>query len=268
MVRPSKAYFLVKIPKKEQKERIEKTGMFYNPVEVHMTRNMQSGTIVAIGEKAHDVFPEAKEGHILIFHHFVEGDSDSRKDSLVFEDEDYNYYVISSYQHNGKATEVYGVWDGEKIIPHSEYLFLEKQKPAIGVLPLDLFINQAMQQSNGGLFLFKSYVVTREDNLRKVEMLKAEVVNLAKSQMTPEIKAAMEGKEAEMAKINHEINKVTYAPYTIAYSNKIISEWFDRTVDSGDTIFCRNNASIEVEFLDKTYLVCETKYIGYMLSNN
>lgn len=273
MVRPAKPYFLVRIAKKEQKERLQKTGMFYNPVEVFMKRNMQSGEIVAIGEKAKEVFPEAKEGNILIFHHFVEGDTESRKDSLVFEDEDFNYYVISSYMQNGKDTECYGVWDGHKITPHPDYIILQSAPP-VKELPKDDFINQALREvsipgSNSTLFLFNEYNVTREDKLETLSRLKREVMELSKSRMTKEISHAIQDKEHEMEAISQEINKTTYKPYTIAYVNKIVSEWFDRPVKSDDTIYCLNAAcQTEVEFMDKTYIMCESKYIGFMLSNN
>lgn len=273
MITPTKAYFLVKISKKAQRERLEKTGIFYNPSNVYMTRNMQSGEIVAIGTKACEVFPEAKIGETLIFHHFVEGDAESRKDSLIFEDELYNYYVISAYEQNGKATEVYGVWNGEKLTPHPEFLFLEKAKPHAHDLPNDEFINQAMEmhgdKDKGGFFIFKEYKNTREDNTQKLSRLKAEIQNLSKMQLNDNIKIAIEEKEKECEMIGREMNKRTYLPYTIAAANKILSEWFDMPVTKGDIIYCMNMAcQTEIEFMDKTYLICKSNYIGFMLSNN
>lgn len=268
MVTPGKAYFLVKINKQEQQQRIEKTGRFYNPTEVFMKRNMQSGEIVSIGEKAHEKFQDAKVGHTLIFHHFVEGDKESRKDALVFEDEFFNYYVISSYAQNGKAAEAYAVWDGTKIIPHPEYLLLEKEV-ALADIPHDEFINQAMEESKGGLLLFKEYKITRENNTDKLARLKQEVFSLSKTAMSDQVKIGIEEKEKEMAAITAEMNKVTYTPFTIAYANNILSEWFDRPVGSHDKIWCRKDAcQTEIEFMGKEYLLCENKYIGFMLSNN
>lgn len=269
MVKPTKPYFLVRINKQEQKERMEKTGMFFNPSQVFMTRNMQHGEIVSIGENAAKAFPEAEIGQTLIFHHFVEGDIESRKDRLVFEDDLFNYYVISAYDQNGNATEVYGIWDGKKLIPHPEFIFLEKTPPVAHDLPKDDFINQAMQQSKGGLFIFKEYKATREDNTQKLDRLKLEVRTLMKSTLTPQIKLTIEQKEKEMSDIGIEMNKRTYLPYTIAYANNILSKWFDMSVDSGDIIYCMNQAcQTEIEFMDKTYLICKSNYIGFMLSNN
>src|ERR1700749_1621609 len=98
-LRPHKAYFLVKINKQEQKDRVEKTdsGIYLAPNYVWLTRCMQNAEIVAIGDFAHKSFPEARVGDTLIIHHFIEGDDETPTEYLVDSDETYNYYVCSGY---------------------------------------------------------------------------------------------------------------------------------------------------------------------------
>ncbi len=267
MLRPNKNYFLVKISKQEQKDRKEKKGRFYVQKDgKDMSLNMQAGEILAIGSKAKEVFPEAEEGHTLLFHHFVEGDKDTKNDVLVFEDEIFNYYVVAAFAHGGKTAEVFGVWNGTTVIPHPEYIFLEVEAPTLGEVEREKFHDEAMKVTSGGLLVFKEYKVTREDNLHRLEKLRNEVMELSKTRMNSEIKYVIEDKEREMKLISQKMNASKFLPYTIAYTNPNLHRWFNKEVKAGDTVFIQEYAPAEIEVNNKTYLVSKSDYIGFLLN--
>src|SRR5688572_8388468 len=125
--KPFNPYFLVRTERIKEKEAKTKIGSLYvSEGEALMQFNLSSAEIVDISEKAAAYFPEAKIGHQLLMHHFVLDVNEfaAREDHLVHQDDTYNYYVVTAYEHNGKGSECYGVWDGEKIIPNREYVFL------------------------------------------------------------------------------------------------------------------------------------------------
>lgn len=268
MVRPNKAYFLISISKKEQKERKEKIGSISLHLdEGDMSRNMQYGEIVDMGSKAQSILPQAKIGDLLIVHHFVEGDKESREDSLVFENDEHRYYVVSSYAQAGKATEVFGVWNGETVIPHPEYLFLKKDQPVISDTNKDAYLNQAMEATKSGILVFKEYHVARESHTETLERLKTEAMHLGKMKQTPDVIKAIEAKQDEMLAITKKMNASTFKPYHVKFAPYVLNEWFDREVKENDIIYCQNTAAeMEVEFKEETFIVCPTKYIGWMLN--
>lgn len=268
MVRPTKPYFLVKVSKQEQKNRREKLGLFSLSLDCEdMSRNIEHGEIVDIGTRAAEVFPEAKIGQILIMHHFVEGNKETRRDSLVYEDDEFNYYVVSSYAQNGKTGEVYGVWDGEKIFPHEDYIFLKKETPAIANKDKDAFIEQAMELTSAGILVFKEYVEERETLTQKLDRLKTEAMHMGKMKQTPETKKAIENNEAERLAISKKMNASTFKPFHIAYCNPILNKWFNREVKENDIVFFQDTAAqTGIEFMEQTYLICKSNYIGWMLN--
>lgn len=267
---PINPYFLIKIDKKKQMAKGQKIGRFWLPVVEGMHNNVQCGEIVSISEKAHENFPEAQIGHLLLIHHMVESMdiNDAREDHWVDEDEDYNYYVVTPIHHNGKRNEVYGVWDGEKIIMHPYFLLLEADKPINGATAVDDFINQAVKESTGGLLVFKEWRESREEKTERIKRIKEEVQNLGdKNKLTPQLKAELSRKEEEMAKISLEINTDAYAPYKLVASNPLLSEWFNKRLGPGDTIYCQAKATqTMIDFMGIEYRTCPVSFVGFILS--
>lgn len=268
-LKPMPHFILVRCNIKEQKERKEKTGMFYtHPDHQFMIFNMEWGEIVGIGKKAQEQFPEAKVGHTLIFHHFVQGidKTDSKKNHLIYEDEEYYYYVVTTSKFNGKRNETYGVWDGEKIIPHPEFVFLEVERPKESYADNEDFTNAALAKSKGGLLLFKEWKTTREDRIKKMSELKKQNENLSITGLNnPQVRVAILRNEEEMAKLNEQNSRVEYLPYTISYANKLLSQWFDTPIKSGQILFMDNRGAEKIiNFKGKEYRVGICEYIGYM----
>lgn len=271
-LRPNSPYFLVRIAKKAAEERKEKIGdLFINPNGVAMTRNMQHGEIVGISQRAGQNFPEAKLGQTLIFHHFVEGmdNHDASDNHLVDSDESYFYYVVTPIAFNGKRNEVYGVWNGEAIIAHPDYVFLEADKKTeIADDTPDEFLNKAIEKTSSGLIVFKEWKESREEKTARMTAIKAEIQELSsKNKMTPQLRNVILEKEEEMNKISMEINTKTYAPYKIAFAPAILNDWFSRKVKAGDILYMLNSAcETYIEFKGTEYRVAETKYIGFMVN--
>lgn len=267
--RPHTPYFLVKIKREEETHNKSKLGSIIIPDTLRfMAYNTQCGEIVSIGKGAAKHFPEAKVGHILLMHHFVQGESeqDAREDHLIHQDEVYNYYIVTAYEHYGKNVESYGVWDGEKIIPNKDYIFLEVKRPTmesdidleelgkqIGFVP-----NVAMSESEGGLIIFKEWEQSRESMEERQAYLKEHNEYLTRSNPEKEhISKALIENEKEMGSIAVRLNKKEYIPFKIAYRNKELC-------NANVTIAYMYNtaATTEIKFMDKTYIVAKSKYVG------
>ena len=268
--RPFNPYFLVRTERIKEKESKTKIGSLYvSEVEALMQYNLASAEIIDISEKASNYFPEAKIGHQLLMHHFVidVNEAASREDHLVHQDDIYNYYVVTAYEHHGKGVECYGVWNGERIIPNKDFVFLEDEKAAISDLPPEEAINTALEKTETGLFLFKEWKQSREDKEQKQANIKKEVESLSKSGVHKRhIQQAIQEKEREMEAIGNDINKKKYQSYIVAYANPELSKWFGRPVSAGDTLAILNIAAqTKLKFMGKEYIVCKTNYIACLL---
>lgn len=265
--KPMPPYFVVRIEKEQQKNKKEKIGSLYFPTQfTFMQRGLQNGEIVAIGSLAHKEFPQAKIGDTLIVHHFLEGKKDEKgyEKFLIHTDATYKYYVVTAVDHNGQKNMTYGVWDGEKITTHKEYILLEKDRP-VDTISIDEHIDKTTIKSSGGLLIFKEWNTSRLQMEERMKELQNQVKELSKSTMTDSVKKGIEEKEAEMNKISQVINSKRYTPYTIAAFNPELHEWFDTEIEVGETIYMQNNAcNTTVEIFGKEYIIAKTDYIGCM----
>ena len=244
---PFSPNIIIKVPKKEEQEKREKIGNIYlHPSFVWMTRNTQCGVIVSISPDAQKEFPFAKVGDMLLCHHFVQAShsiKENEKRFLVYEDDTYFYYNVTAKEWNGQNNQSYAIYDGEKIIPHKDYVFLEKPLP------------QAKLKVEG--IEIPDYKVTDEDIFAKLEIIKSDIMNLTKSRMTPDIKLAIQAKEREQSNLSKSIHEKKYLPYTLAYSNPSLG------IENGTTVMCMNLAArTTLSFLDKEYLMCPVKYVA------
>lgn len=267
-------FFVIKISKQEQKDKREKIGSIYlAPGHVFMTRETQYGEIVSIGTDAHDTFPEAKIGDVLITHHFVTGKEGEGTDDAkhhILSDETYNYYTVTCCSFNGRANECYGVFANGRIIPHPDFIFLEDDAPVERLSPEVLHL-KGMQQK-GSLFLFNNWKESREEKTKKMQQLKFEVQELARTvktdeygreYMPDEVKVAIENKEQEMKVLGRDSQKKEFLPYKVAWPNETLSEAFDEEIKIGDTVYARNDASqTKIEFNKVSYRVVKINYIG------
>jgi co-chaperonin GroES (HSP10) len=268
ILRPMPPYFLVKVARKTR----DTGGRIIVPDTIKfMAYNMQCGEIVGIGSIAATHFPEAKIGMTLIIHHFVESESEheARTDHLVHQEEGYNYYVVTVTEHNGKMNETYGVWDGEKIIPNKDYVFLElpeKAKDNIDFANVDKELKVPMEVSSGGILMFKEWEESREEKESKQKTLKLEAQNLSKSgNHKQHIQQAIQSKEIEMEKISLEINKKKYLPFKVAYYHPSLLNHYPKGTVIGpeDDVYVLNIAAqTTLQFQGKEYIVAKSNYIG------
>lgn len=267
------SFILIKIPKQAQRERLEKIGsLFYPPEHVFMKRGMQCGEIVQIGSAASKYFPEARVGHILIFHHIVEGKETLSKQKFFFidQDENWNYYLVTGMEHNGDRNMTFGVWDGEGIIPNKDYIFLkiphkeESDMPDFDLaspgLPR-LVTNMAFRQAGHGIVVPKAKKENRGELSAKMEKNLVEIKKLSRwlqfpdmlQKVTPMIKIL----ESENEKISKAINTTVIETHTVAFCNSELNS------SPGSTVYILNIACyMEVEFMKKDYIIAESKYIN------
>lgn len=241
-------YFIVKINKETQENRKEKIGsIVVHHQHAHMQRNLQCGEITSIGAKANELFPEAKIGYTLIFHHFVEGESLSDSNH-VGSDDTHHYYYVTASSYNGHRNETYGVWNGSEIIPHKEFVFVEPEKEE------HIADVESRTEKVGSLFVFTDWTESRQEKEKKTEVLRDEIKSLSKTTMNDQLKVGIEEKEREAEKITSDINKRSYLPYNVAYANP--------SLGAKDIVYSLSAAALtEIEFMDKKYIVIDTKYI-------
>lgn len=227
---------LIKVPKEEENNKREKIGdLFIHPSFVWMTRNTQNGIVVSISPEAKRQFPEVKENDILIVHHFVQNTyaaKENRNSFLVHEDSEFNYYSVTSKMHDGQNNQTYGLWNGIEIIPHKEYVFLEKETGENNIWDEPDYVHQKQQD------------------------IKNQIYSLTKTRLTPEIISEVHKLEAEQMKLSTKLQKNEYLPYKIAYCNPSLN------LESGSTVFALNIAAqTEIDFMNKSYRVVEKKFI-------
>lgn len=262
---PMPSYIMIKIERALQEKKKNKLGSIIIPeTQRFLMYNMQGGEIVAIGSKAKEYFPELEIGHTLLCHHFVEdeGEQSAREDHLIRQDETYNYYVVTCFDFHRKSNETYGIWDGEKIIPNKDYIFLElptKQEPNTP----DEYINSALKQTQGGILTFTNWTESRETKAEKMQRLKTEIQELSKSgAQKPHIAQGIKVKEQELEQLSLDINNKSYQQYTVAAFNPDLKNNFPH-LEVGNSIYVLNIAAqTEIDFMGKKYIVTKINYIG------
>ncbi len=230
--------FLIKVPKQEEIDKRDKEGDIYlHPAFVWMTRNTQSGIIEHISNEAKKQLPQASVGDILICHHFTQASHSTRetaKKFLVHEDNTYNYYNVNSMAVPGQNNKTYGVFTNGIVIPHKDYVFLEKP----------------VEDKEG-------WYQSTEDVLAKVARIKNDIQYISKGKISSETIEVIQKKEAEMSRLSAGLQRKEYLPYKVAYSNPSLN------VANGSIAYFLSIATkTEISFLDKTYIVAESKFLG------
>lgn len=247
---PLPQYFIVKIDIKKQEERREKIGMLYTHFnEIQMQRNMQNGEIIAIGEIAAKELKEAKVGDTLIFHHFVEG-SQNGDSSLIYSDENYNYYTVTAITFNGRRNETYAVVSGGKIIPHPDFIFIEpkSKEPNLD----DKGYIEANTIKEGSLFLFTNWTESRESKEQKSQTIMNEIKNMSDTKRD-DVRRALEERQSEAESITASISKKKYLPYKVNSCNP--------SMEIKENVYALNIASdLKIEYNDIEYTVIASKY--------
>lgn len=261
--------FLVKIKKQEQKdfkEKVSKNSPFFMPVGLTFnSRNVECGEIIQIGEdlKVYG-WEDIQPGHTLIFHHTVEDNSNSaNKQFWVFEDEEFNYYAIDELN-------VRGFYDGQKVTPHPNYIFLKNIPCFDESEETDTVTGNKLRKSESGLFLMADWENSSSNIAQKSEKLKQRIESLAKSKRTDEIQLVMESLEQERIELNKKAQRKKFLPYRVAYSgNRKLDRDFGRKLVEDDVLFCYNKACLYISnFQDReySYIICPVEHIGGLLN--
>ena len=237
-----------------------------HPNFVYMTRGMQCGQVVAIGRIAGETFPQVRIGDTLLVHHFVES---SEKTNCIAQDEYFNYYIVTCISHNGQNNQTYAVFDGSKIIPHPDYLFLETLQPRTSSQTPEEYLDAQLTMNDSGLLTFKQWTVDREGIVKQIQDIKRYIEELTKPgmQMTSQVAKVVEEKEAEMNHLSSLLNKKRFELYTIAAINPDfaadVHAQFLLPVKKGDDIYMLNIAcDTKMEFQQKEYIVAKAIHFG------
>ncbi len=267
LARPN--FFIVKISKAAQKERKGRQGsLFIVTGDKDEKRNLQCGEIFGIGSAAAELFPDAKVGQTLILHWLVES---KEKDNKFWEDEEFNYYHVTAVECNGRPNEAYGVWDGEKIIPNPEYLFLEitQTESDIDLNKLTketgIGVCRPMAETESGFLVFKEWKETRVEKEERMAKINNEIASLTKTKMSPGVAVGVARKEEELAIISNEINSKKIEFYVLAAISPLLNDEIEvsmgKRVEVGERVGCLNMATqTTIEFMGKEYIVCLSKH--------
>lgn len=249
---PRPDFFIVSINKKAQLEKKEKEGSLYVVIDSkNESRNMQSGTIVAKGTNTDLYFPQAQIGHTLLLHWMVES---KQKDNKFYEDDINNYYHVTATECNGRPNESYGIVTEDGIIPHPDYILLEKE--------ID---SREMKQVESGLFLFENWQETRTEKEQKMAKINEEIQHLTKTKMNEQLKDGISNKEKELATLSKDINKSKVQFYKVAainpLFNELIAEGFGEKIKTGEQAGMLNQACQTTLDIDgKEYIIALTKH--------
>lgn len=259
-------YFLVRIDKKKQeylKTHVSQNSLIYVPLgSVHQSRNMEHGILCQIGDKMKDIygFENLRVGHILLFHWQIERVSGKPQDKqyFVYEDETYSYYVVDE-------DNVRGYFDGEKIVPHPNFVFLKNIPAFESEGEYDENLNAYLKDTGNGLVVFSDWNKSPQRYSERVTNIKNQIAGLIKSTRTPEIQSKLEELEKEKQQINKELQKNKYLPYKLAYCNKKMDTDCGIKLKEDDIIYAFNKAALYItNFQNKeySYIIVNTEQIG------
>ena len=281
--------FLVKINKEEQKQFKQKLGNnspFFMPVGLTFnSRNMECGEIVQIGDrmKGTDNYLDFEEqektkqwgiygwkgckvGHKLIFHHTVEDNSNTaNKQFWIFEDETYNYYAID--WHN-----IRGYYDGEKVVPHPNYVFLKNVPAFDSSEEVDPVTKNKLKKSEGGLYLIADWENNPGTIAQKSQQIKEHIESLAKTKnRTDEMQREMERLEEQRNQLNRKAQKNMFLPYKLAAFNRKLERDFGCKLEEDKIVFAYNKACLYVsnfQLHDYAYIICLADHVGCLVNDN
>lgn len=244
----------MRILKKEQHDRKDRDGVLYlHPDYVYMARGMQCAEIIDFGKNVAKVFPTVKAGDMVLMHHFVEGKQNENADDgryFLYSDDIYNYYTVTVQSHRGRQNETYGIYDGDTIIPHPEYLFLSTEKLEVNISSEDNFI-------------VSRYHETRAEKGTRMKEIQNHIKELTKSTLSTELNREIERKEAEMNAISKDVNSRFYDKYIIKRASHEVAKWFGRDSINHSIGYILNIAcNTKISFDDKEYIVAKAKYMS------
>lgn len=249
--KPLSPFIIVKIEKEVQSDNREKDGYFYTHFDnVFMQRERQYGEIVAIGSEAKSIFPMIKEGHTLIFHHFVSGrdiEDNGENINLIHSDEIYNYYAVTVKSHNGERNLTYGIFDGERIIPHPDFIFLDN--------PI------TVKKEESGITTV-SYEKTRGEISAELKKIKDDIKELTKTIVSKDITDEIKRKEEYVNQLTKSINKKKYNLYPIAALSEKTKSIAGEDISIAGVLNIACNT--KVMFMDKEYIVANVKYLSFV----
>ncbi len=168
--------------------------------------------------------------------------------NLLHSDNTHNYYSVTVKSHKGERNLTYGIYDGENISPHKDYIFLFPEKKEIEVSKTDT-----------GLLAIENFEETREEKGLKMKELKNEVNELTKTKVSADLTNEIERKQSEMNRLSKEVNRKQVSIYHVAYVSRYTSSKFSKQFTHVGLLNLSCNT--HVLFNGKDYIVASTKYL-------
>lgn len=261
--------FLVRIDKKKQeylKTHASQSSLVYMPLgSVHQSHNMEHGQIIQAGSRIKNIygFENLRIGHLLLFHWAIEKVSTNKKDKVYWiqEDELYNYYVVDEIN-------VRGYFDGEKIVPHPNYIFLKNIPAFKSEGKFDEKYQTYLKETETGIVLFADWHKNIQSIIERTDKIKEEINGLLKSTRTQEVQSKLESLTNEQHTLNKELKKNKFLPYKLAYSNKKVDMDCGINLKEDDIIYAFNKAALYItNFQNKEYqyIILPVEHLGAVM---
>jgi hypothetical protein len=245
-------HFIVRVPIiDEDMKRSNIDGFSLPPSLVFMSRNTQSGEIISIGNVAAKVFPHARVGDTLIYHHFVQGDLKEDAGQLIDQDAEFKYYYVYPAEFNGSNNQVYAVYNGTDIITNGDYLLLEDEEAVVS------FVDE------NGLLVMHNWKEDTDTIQRRIDRIRQDVLSLNKTKLNRETKEAIEKMEAYQMDMAKKAHAKEILPYRVAHSNPSMM------AQRGDIVWCFNMAAAtKIDLLGSEVRTVHKRHVTGVVSNN
>ncbi len=255
--------FMVRIDKEKQKDAKQKLSSdspFFIPVgSIHQSRNMEHGEIVQIGSRVNIFGWDVQVGNTLIFHYSIEMPQEkSGKRFFLYEDEFYNYYAVD-------MPNVRGYYDGERIVPHPDFVFLKNIPAFPNQDEIDDATGNKVKKTSGGIFLVTNWDDSPQDIAQRSQKIKERIESLTKSKRTPEIQNELERLEVERQVLNRKAQKHEFLPYRVAWSNKKLERDFGVPILPDDILYTYNKAALYLsnfQLESYKYIIALVDHVG------
>lgn len=248
-----KQFFIVKIDKKAQQAKREKTssGIYLSQQFLFMKYNLQHGEIVSIGERATQDFPDAKIGDTLFFSHIVE----SQEWRILKETDDFEWRGVDVLS----GTEVLGVYS-DKFIPNKNFIFMEQhQEPAFrkAFSSSIFFVDAAMFEDD-------DYLQRKIEDLRLQRDELKDTVACERDPYQFEIKYNLQQKIAnEGKKLSQFMHRERFCKCKVSHVNPETTE--ETGIEPGNFIFMDSKILYELEAMGNKFYYVPTEFVAGIL---
>jgi co-chaperonin GroES (HSP10) len=261
----TKPYIFIRIDKKAQKEKRDRISALIlgSPQYAFMTRNLQYGTVLQIGELAQKNYPEAQVGDTILFQHTIEGDMETGCDRLIDRETDGNEILYLDGSNKLDNYEIYGIVkpDGT-LIPAQKYVFLKTVIREIKARPFSslIFTDEEFELDDDRVR------VKLEELTEECEKLKETLKSLGHPGDRASLIRDLDSKYAERDRMTKYLNDPRLAEATVFAINSRTSK--ECAVKETDTIVTFQSYLYPLEVMGSRFLLAEKEDVLAVVNSN